>query len=241
MAMLSTIRQLFLTILYAARRGSATIESLSWPRCCICQKSTLLPPCQPAMLAAVLYLQRSMHMNGLRIGSSMNRGLALLVAAVVGLGREAQEQAELGQGEWEEEWGGLRWGHMAAAMSGLILPRAGCKLLSNRQAMRSTPQHQICSICQTYYCMKPVAQLCGQAAGTIISSKDIQIAVSYSKSDKAVLVNEASPIARWIPLQMPYARQGPEGWTEYRAQDGQFYYFNHHTKENTWDKPACWP
>ncbi|CAK0782697.1 hypothetical protein CVIRNUC_005892 [Coccomyxa viridis] len=42
------------------------------------------------------------------------------------------------------------------------------------------------------------------------------------------------------PQQMPYARQGPEGWTEYRAQDGQFYYFNHHTKENTWDKPACW-
>ncbi|CAL5223386.1 g5894 [Coccomyxa viridis] len=41
--------------------------------------------------------------------------------------------------------------------------------------------------------------------------------------------------------QIPYARQGPDGWTEYRAQDGQFYYFNHHTKENTWDKPACWP
>ena len=42
-------------------------------------------------------------------------------------------------------------------------------------------------------------------------------------------------------VQIPYARQGPDGWTEYRAQDGQFYYFNHHTKENTWDKPACWP
>ena len=41
-------------------------------------------------------------------------------------------------------------------------------------------------------------------------------------------------------VQIPYARQGPEGWTEYRAQDGQFYYFNHRTKENTWDKPACW-
>lgn len=27
---------------------------------------------------------------------------------------------------------------------------------------------------------------------------------------------------------------GPEGWTEYRAPDGQAYYYNHNTKENTW-------
>jgi len=112
---------------------------------------------------------------------SMNRGLALLVAAVVVSGREAQEQAELGQGEWEEEWEGLRWGHMAAAMSGLIPPRAGCKLLSNRQAMRSTPQYQICPMCHNrsaHDAMQPVDQACGQAAGTIICSMDIWIAVS---------------------------------------------------------------
>ena len=52
---------------------------------------------------------------------------------------------------------------------------------------------------------------------------------------------EGSPEAEvYAFVQIPYARQGPEGWTEYRAQDGQFYYFNHRTKENTWDKPACW-
>jgi hypothetical protein len=41
--------------------------------------------------------------------------------------------------------------------------------------------------------------------------------------------------------QMPgYPVVGPGGWTEYRAADGQPYYYNHQTKENTWDRPASW-
>jgi hypothetical protein len=31
-----------------------------------------------------------------------------------------------------------------------------------------------------------------------------------------------------------YPVVGPGGWTEYRAADGQPYYYNHQTKENTW-------
>ncbi|KAK9904032.1 hypothetical protein WJX75_003065 [Coccomyxa subellipsoidea] len=41
-----------------------------------------------------------------------------------------------------------------------------------------------------------------------------------------------------VPAYAPVI--GPEGWTEYRAADGQAYYYNHNTKENTWDKPPCW-
>jgi hypothetical protein len=38
-----------------------------------------------------------------------------------------------------------------------------------------------------------------------------------------------------VPAYAPVI--GPEGWTEYRAADGQAYYYNHNTKENTWVRP----
>lgn len=55
------------------------------------------------------------------------------------------------------------------------------------------------------------------------------------------------PHARWqltaglLQQQMGgYPVVGPGGWTEYRAADGQPYYYNHQTKENTWWVLWCW-
>ena len=112
-------------------------------------------------------------------------------------------------------WEALRWAVcMVAATSGPALPMLACRAPSNRQGPLDTSCRHAC----------PALRRCIW----FVCAYDRKVQAGTGKSNVAF-------------VQIPYARQGPDGWTEYRAQDGQFYYFNHHTKENTWDKPACWP
>lgn len=43
----------------------------------------------------------------------------------------------------------------------------------------------------------------------------------------------------WIASGCPV--QGPKGWTQYKAEDGEKYYHNSISQETTWETPQDWP